>query len=127
MRYRWLLDAVSLFTELMIGSVSVAQDRLKTMPGYEQHQKMAGQINGSVKRGTIFVSWKDGGKAFEYSKDGKRYRFDVEAGKAEEVKAGEPASKDEATPGKGRPGGRRTAGGNSPTGQFGPARGRQVS
>jgi dipeptidyl-peptidase-4 len=54
-----------------------AQDRLKTMPGYEQFQKMGSQINGSVKQGTLAVKWADGGQAFFYQKDGKTYRYDT--------------------------------------------------
>src|SRR5262245_17414211 len=64
-----------------------AQDRLKTMPGYEQYQKMSGQISGSVKSASLDVAWKDGGKAFEYKKDGKTYRYDIAARKAEEIAA----------------------------------------
>ncbi len=54
-----------------------AQDRLKTMPGYDQFQKMATQIQGSVKPGTLQVKWLDGGKAFEFRRDGKNFRYDV--------------------------------------------------
>lgn len=54
-----------------------AQDRLKTMPGYDQFQKMAAQIQGSVKSGALQVKWLDGGKAFEFRRDGKNYRYDV--------------------------------------------------
>lgn len=54
-----------------------AQDRLKTMPGYEQYEKMGRQIQGSVKPGAIQVAWKDGGKAFEFRRDGKTFRYDL--------------------------------------------------
>src|SRR5262245_39571185 len=54
-----------------------AQDRLKTMPGYERHQKMSREILGSVKSGALSVIWKDGGQAFEYRKDGKAYRYTI--------------------------------------------------
>ena len=56
---------------------SRAQDRLKTMPGYEQYQKMSSEIPNTVKSGSLQVSWKDGGKAFEYKKDGKGYHYDI--------------------------------------------------
>ena len=56
---------------------AAAQDRLKTMPGYDQYQKMAGQIAGSVKPGMLQVKWLDGGKAFEFRRDGKTFRYDV--------------------------------------------------
>jgi dipeptidyl-peptidase 4 len=54
-----------------------AQDRLKTMPGYAQYQKMAREIPGSVKMGSLSVKWLDGGKAFEYQRDGKFFRYDI--------------------------------------------------
>jgi dipeptidyl-peptidase-4 len=54
-----------------------AQDRLKTMPGYDQFQKMAREIPGSVKLGALNVRWKDDGSSFEYAWDGKRYVYDI--------------------------------------------------
>ncbi len=85
-----------------------AQDRLKTMPGYDQYQKMATQIQGSVRPGTLQVKWLDGGKAFEFRRDGKNFRYDVATRTAAEA---EPS----------------TAAGPAPTGRFrgGPERGRQ--
>ncbi len=88
-----------------------AQDRLKTMPGYEQFQKMSREIPGSVKLGTINAQWKDDGASFEYVWDGKRYRYDV-ASKQPTVIGDAPA---------GAGGGGRGRGGQA--GQ--PARGRQ--
>src|SRR6185503_1789231 len=61
----------------ILPGTSDAQDRLKTMPGYERFQKMSREITNSVKPGSLSVTWKDGGKAFEYRKDGKRYRYDI--------------------------------------------------
>lgn len=83
---------------------SGAQDRLKTMPGYEQYQKMSREIPGSVKLGTLSVVWKDGGAAFEYRKDGKAYRYDIATKKAAEIEAMSPPDP------AGRPGGRRPGG-----------------
>lgn len=123
MRFRMMLAAAALVTGLLIGSPVLAQDRLKSMPGYENYQKMAGQSAGTVKRGTLIVSWKDEGKAFEYSKDGKRYRFDIAAGKAEEVKTGQPAKTEApSAPAKGR---RRNNDAAAP--QVGVGRGRQAT
>ena len=53
------------------------QDRLKTMPGYQQYQKMTA---GDSRRGEAGIAGRDlepDGKSFEYSNDGKRYRYDV--------------------------------------------------
>src|SRR5438067_8362604 len=54
-----------------------AQDRLKGMPRYERYMRMRGDIASSVKRGTLIVSWQDGGKSFEFTRDGKTYRYDI--------------------------------------------------
>jgi dipeptidyl-peptidase 4 len=54
-----------------------AQDRLKTMPGYDRHEKIASQIAGSVVLGTLRVNWTNGGNAFDYQRDGKHYHCDV--------------------------------------------------
>src|ERR1051326_7109485 len=54
-----------------------AQDRLKTMPGYDRFQRMSREIPGSVKRGALAVPWNDDGSSFEYAWNGRRYRFDV--------------------------------------------------
>jgi dipeptidyl-peptidase 4 len=60
----------------------IAQDRLKTMPGYEQHKKMAAEIPTAAKLGALRVTWKEDGSSFEYAKDGNLYRFDIAGRKA---------------------------------------------
>ncbi len=91
-----------------------AQDRLKTMPGYAQYQKMRGEIPGSVKLGALQVRWLDGGKAFEYQRDGKRFRYDIatqQAAEATSASAGGPQASD----------------GRSSRGRQGVERGRQLA
>jgi len=91
---------------------SNAQDRLKTMPGYAQAQKMAAALREApaVKMGTLTqLAWAADAKTFTYMLDGKRWSYDVATKKATET-AAPPA----ATP----PGGGR---GGVP----GPERGRQ--
>jgi dipeptidyl-peptidase-4 len=110
--------AIALAAILSLGGAAPmtasAQDRLKTMPGYEQHQKMSREIPGSVKPGALSVVWKDGGQAFEYRKDGKAYRYEIGARtKAEVAVSGD---NDQPQP---RAGGRRREGG--------PERGRQFN
>jgi len=95
------------------GKITDAQDRLKTMPGYEQYAKLSKEMAGAVKLGSLSVKWKNDGKSFEYQKDGKTYRYDVVSGMATEVAS----SSGEAAPPAGRPGSRFQPGG--------PARGRQ--
>lgn len=103
------LALVSIFGSLP--APAGAQDRLKTMPGYDQYQKVGREIAGSIKLGTIAPTWTDGGKSFEYTMDGKAYRYDVATRSVTEIAA--PAART-----SGPPGGRGGRGG-------GPARGRQ--
>jgi dipeptidyl-peptidase-4 len=58
---------------------ALAQDRLKTMPGYERYQRLSKEIPGAVKLGALAVTWQDGGQALEYQRNGKRYRYDLAA------------------------------------------------
>jgi dipeptidyl-peptidase-4 len=53
--------------------VTGAQDRLKSMPGYDQFERMSREIPAAVKSGALDASWREG--SLEYSRDGKRYRF----------------------------------------------------
>ncbi|MFL6274105.1 MAG: DPP IV N-terminal domain-containing protein [Blastocatellia bacterium] len=69
----------------LLPATSGAQDRLKTMPGYDQYQRMSKEIPGAVKQGSLAVKWVDGGKAFTYQKDGKSYRYDIATGQATEA------------------------------------------
>ena len=67
-----------------------------------------------MKLGALTVTWKDDGKAFEYTRDGKRYRYDVAAKQAtvERRRAGRGAAGGSA--GAAAAGGRaRRAGGSS--------------
>src|SRR6185295_1582713 len=100
---------VAVFALALTPLTSRAQDRLKTMPGYDQYQKISAQIPGSVKLGSLPVKWLDGGKAFEYYKDGKSYRYDIATNAATEAGVAPPDA-------EGGRGGRRRGG---------PERGRQ--
>jgi dipeptidyl-peptidase 4 len=111
---RLALPAAPLAVALGLLQVSTAaQDRLKTMPGYQQYQKMLQAIPGAVKLGSLGVTWSPDGRSFEYFNDGKRYRFDVSTRTAAEIGIAEaPAGRG------GRGGGGRGAAGA-------PERGRQ--
>jgi dipeptidyl-peptidase-4 len=99
-----------------------AQDRLKAMPGYAQYQKMRNEIPGAVKMGSLQVRWLDGGKAFEYQRDGKNYRYDIatrQAAEAPVTAAGGPQADGRGR--RGMPGverGRQVAFANSPDGKL---------
>jgi dipeptidyl-peptidase-4 len=68
-----------------VAPLAPAQDRLRTMPGYEQYSHVAPQIQGSVKLGVLQTFWVDSGKAFEYQRDGQWYRYDVASRKAAQI------------------------------------------
>src|SRR5258708_251112 len=92
----------------------VAQDRLKTMPGYEQNQTLSTQIPTAIKSGALAVTWTADSRGIDYSRDAKRFRYDVTAHRTTELAADDTAS------GRGR--GSDRAGG-PPAAQ--PERGRQ--
>src|ERR1044072_7330070 len=100
-----MMIIVLLVTFGLLGITSGAQDRLKTMPGYDQYQRMSKEIPGSVKSGALAVKWQDGGKALTYQKDGKTYRYDIATAQATETgqAAGDAAQSD-------NPAGRRPPG-----------------
>lgn len=74
-----LLPRRALALVLLSGTASMApgQDRIRAMPGYEQYSRMVGQINGAVRSGALQVTWADSGKALEYNRDGRRWRFTI--------------------------------------------------
>ncbi|HEX7020580.1 MAG TPA: DPP IV N-terminal domain-containing protein [Gemmatimonadaceae bacterium] len=92
-----------------------AQDRLKSMPGYEQYDRVGRQIAGSVTSGAIDVEWSEDGRSFDYAFGGKQYRYDVAAKRA--VVTGE-APENQGRRGRGR--------GNRARGNM-PDRGRQFA
>lgn len=100
-----------------------AQQRLKTMPGYERFEKLSKEIPGSVKMGSLSVAWKEEGQAFEYQKDGKRYHYDIASRRLSEAKPPSNAPPSTATPPS--TGSRRR--GDRTTRPERPARGRQYT
>lgn len=72
-----LLAALAVAVVCAHPTLAPAQDRLKTMPGYERYERVSKEIPGSVKFGSLAVTWPDGGNALEYQRDGKRFRYDL--------------------------------------------------
>lgn len=65
-----------------------AQDRLPTMPGYDRYSQAGNRYKKSqqlLAEGTVYANWVDDGKAFEFSRAGKRYRYDVAGGSTTEL------------------------------------------
>jgi len=76
-----------LITVFMLVSINNlnAQDKLKSMPGYDQYQKIAPQIRSSVKLGGLSVKWSDDGSSFEYTQDKKLVQYTVKTKKIVEL------------------------------------------
>jgi len=54
-----------------------AQDRLKTMPGYEQYRRINAELTNRTDSGAITPTWKENGSSFEFSEGSKRFRYDI--------------------------------------------------
>ncbi len=68
------------------------QDRIKTMPGYEQFERMSTELRGAFVSGGLNVSWSDDSQTFEYTYDDQRYEYDVGKQEATEIESDEEAS-----------------------------------
>ena len=53
---RWVIALTGIAALTVVSAALVAQDRLKTMPGYEQYQRMAREIPTAVKSGCGFFA-----------------------------------------------------------------------
>jgi dipeptidyl-peptidase-4 len=53
-----------------------AQDRLRAMPGYEQAQRIARDAP-ALAGGALGVTWAADSDAFEYARNGKRFRYEI--------------------------------------------------
>ncbi len=80
------LSALALAGALVPGPIS-AQDRIKTLPGYDRYQKVSPQLNGAVRPGTVNGTWSSDSRSFVYELDAKRYRFDVASRTSVEIGA----------------------------------------
>src|SRR5437763_213587 len=101
-----------------VSSPLVAQDRLKTMPGYEQYERVARQIPSAVKSGAVAAAWVDGGQAVEYARDGRRYRFNLATRETMELGADERQNGRERPPAEVPERGRQFASARSPDGRL---------
>jgi dipeptidyl-peptidase-4 len=101
-------SGLSLLTLAVVFPPSVAsQSRLPDMPGHDRYVAMAPQMREAFVSGALRVEWADDGTSFEYERDGRRYRFELAAGRPVDMGASEGGDR----------AGRRFGGG--------PARGRQ--
>ena len=59
------------------GIAAEAQDRLKEMPGYTQWASMVPKLQGAVRSGAVSPTWATDSRSFEYTRDDKRWKFDL--------------------------------------------------
>ncbi len=85
---RLTLYSCLLLSIAVLQSGAAAQDRLRGMPGYARYQQMVPQLARAVRTGSVAVSWSGDGRTFQYTRDGARYRYDVEARRAARVGTG---------------------------------------
>ena len=102
---------------------TAAQDRLKSMPGYSQYERMRPQLSGAVRGGSLSVTWSTDSQSFDYADDGRQYRYDVQTGRAVEIGlAGDATARAERGERGGAPGaperGRQFAYAESPDGRL---------
>lgn len=78
-QHRTLISSCLAALAIVLGVAPAAtgQSRIRTMPGYEQWAEMSPRIAGAVKPGSVTVEWAEDSGSFEYTLDGKRWRFDV--------------------------------------------------
>ncbi len=78
---------------LAVGALATlaAQDRLATLPGHEQYQRMSPQIQNAWVSGAITPRWDADARAFSYLLRGRTYRFDVGTMAASESTSPSPA------------------------------------
>jgi hypothetical protein len=73
---------------VITGINAIAQDRLPSMPGYDQYKKMSTEIRGAVKNDWRFLDWNADGKTFNYMKGAKTFTYTIASGKSVESTAG---------------------------------------
>lgn len=76
---------ITLVIFLGCSTISLAQDKLKKMPGYDRYSEISPQIRPSVKSGQLRVEWDADGSTFKYIQDGKVFQYHVNSKKAIEI------------------------------------------
>jgi dipeptidyl-peptidase-4 len=84
-RFKHFLKSLILVLLIVGFNTTIAQDKLKKMPGYERYTEIVPKIRGSVNMVPRSYTWNDDSASFEYSHDGKRFKHDVKSGETTEV------------------------------------------
>jgi dipeptidyl-peptidase 4 len=75
---RWVVIGVAL---AQAGGIA-AQDRLRGVPGWEQAQRIARDGPTLVTGGALAVTWASDSGSFEYTRNAKRFRYQIAGGRA---------------------------------------------
>lgn len=70
---------------IFFSGVAFAQECVNPTFSTKRFTEVSQQIQNSAKLGILNVEWKDDGKAFEFTRDGKKYRYDIAAGEQKEI------------------------------------------
>ncbi len=62
---------------LLCGATLAAQDRLRAVPGYDCYERLTRAIPAAWTTGAISATWEADSSAFDFRRNGARYRFDV--------------------------------------------------
>src|ERR1700750_6991 len=92
--------ARSVVLTAVIAGTASGQDRLKSMPGYDQYVRMAPQIMQAIPgrgfgRGGAAPRWSPEGKTVDFTNGGKQFRYDFVTNKVGDV----PPTPQQAMPG----------------------------
>lgn len=87
---------------LLLAVPASAQSRLPQMPGYEQWQRVGGQISNAMQSGSISATWAADSRSFEYNRGGRRLRYDVARRTATDIGAAVAGQGFGGGPGRGR-------------------------
>lgn len=96
---RPLLGLLALCT---LTATAAGQQRIKSMPGYEQFHRMQDALSEASVGGSLTAVWADDSESFEYQLDGKSYRYDVESGVATEIESASTQNGRRGGPARGR-------------------------
>ena len=69
----------------MTGSLCSGQSRLRESPRYARYEKLARERANAFKSSSLAVKWSEDGKSLTYSRDGKKYRYDLAERRAVEI------------------------------------------
>ena len=115
------LFIVSILAVFLAPQFVSAQDRLRSMPGYERYERVshaATNLYHFYKSGALSVTWTKGGQAFEYQHQGRKFHYDIATRTTTELPTNAPAPRAARRSGPPPERGRQYTSAKSPDGKF---------